>query len=190
MYRTVTISVKLHVMQNQWNWFLLYLFSVYIRMVKYSYKMFPHTCDMVIYSVSGEWFGKGFHGTKMLRSLVKQSAMLLWNTFWHSVWMQHIGHIECTIDMRFKGQAWYTPLPTYEICYSWPSQMFPRMLNTSHNCGIYRLSGEGGFTLMVMESYYQHTSAIQTGIFFYIPSYITLNYVSWKMSDCMMLLPG
>jgi hypothetical protein len=44
--------------------------------------MLPHTCDMVIYSVPGEWFGKDFHSSKMLWNLLKQSATLMWNTFW------------------------------------------------------------------------------------------------------------
>jgi hypothetical protein len=51
MYRTVTVFVKLHVMQNQWNWFLLCLFSVYIRMFKYSYKMLSLTCDTKCFEV-------------------------------------------------------------------------------------------------------------------------------------------
>jgi len=42
---TITVSVKLHLMQNQWNWcHLLSPTLLYIRVFQYSYNCFLLTC--------------------------------------------------------------------------------------------------------------------------------------------------
>lgn len=43
------LLVKLHLMQNQQNWYLLYLILMYMRVLQYSYKIVSLTCDIAIF---------------------------------------------------------------------------------------------------------------------------------------------
>jgi hypothetical protein len=43
------VLVQLHLMQNQQNWYLLYLILMYMRVLLYSYKIRSLTCDIAVF---------------------------------------------------------------------------------------------------------------------------------------------
>jgi len=57
------VLVKLHLMQNQKNWYRLYLILMYMRVLRYSYEILSLTCDIAI-------FGNNFIKYELQRSLL------------------------------------------------------------------------------------------------------------------------
>jgi len=103
------VLVKLHLMQNQQNWYLLYLILMYMRVLQYSYKILSLTCDIAVFG----------------NNLIKYE--LQWSLFSRQPCWQGIKFL-CCVGMQCDVlDTWATLLrwsakrqAAWFICWRWP----------------------------------------------------------------------